>query len=189
MPAKTAKPAAAAAATAATKTYRITKLTVDEAFLADVARLTGEGLPLTKVAKELGTSPGRVAMALLLRDVPVKAVPASKEAFAREVIAARRKGDSWGLLAARYRVTEGTCRAAFSFGAATPFYAIDYRGWNSLPVSPAETERAAKARREVKLSPEGRKHLGREVEAKAAAKRAARKTGVKVTRKEVSAAG
>lgn len=169
--------------TATTKTYRITNLSINAEFVAEALRLTrDEGLPLTKAAKALETSPGRVAMALLITDTP-QVKYADKDDLAQQVTRARQQGDSWGLLAARYRVTEGTCRAAFTYGAKTPFFAVDYRGWKSLPETPVAEAKAhgAKARSEVKLTKEGRESLGQAVERKAreARQRRAKAAGAK----------
>ena len=48
-------------------------------------------------------------------------------ALARAVVEDRKAGDSWGKLAARYGVTEGTTRAAFEAATGQPFSSIDYR--------------------------------------------------------------
>jgi predicted transcriptional regulator len=47
--------------------------------------------------------------------------------LARAIVKERKAGKSWGYLAARYGVTEGTWRAAFTAASGQPFTSIDYR--------------------------------------------------------------
>jgi hypothetical protein len=47
--------------------------------------------------------------------------------LARAVVKDRKSGKSWGWLAARYRVTEGTARKAFEAASGQPFTSLDYR--------------------------------------------------------------
>ena len=50
--------------------------------------------------------------------------------LARAIVKERKAGKSWGYLAARYGITEGTCRAAFEAASGQPFTSIDYRRRN-----------------------------------------------------------
>jgi hypothetical protein len=47
--------------------------------------------------------------------------------LARAITKDRKAGKSWGWLAARYGVTEGTCRAAYTAATGQPYTALDYR--------------------------------------------------------------
>jgi hypothetical protein len=80
---------------------------------AEVVKRHKAGEPVSKIAKALGITPGKVAFLLMVQAVEDK--PSLRIAFkdddelARKVIAARKKADahsSWGWLAARTGVDE-----------------------------------------------------------------------------------
>lgn len=111
---------------ATVKKFTVTPLTFDAKLVEQVIRRRAEGESISTIATALKTSPGRVAMAELVgttarvtHDDPAK--------LARAVVKDRKAGASWGLLAARYGVTEGTCRAAYTAATGQPFTALDYR--------------------------------------------------------------
>jgi hypothetical protein len=108
------------------KDYKVRPLKFDEALVKKVMARRKKGEPIAKVAKALKIGGGRAAMAELIGtnervtiDDPAK--------LARAIVKDRKAGASWGLLAARYGVTEGTTRAAYEAATGQPFTAIDYR--------------------------------------------------------------
>jgi hypothetical protein len=85
-----------------------------------------KGESIVAIAKDLKVGAGRAAMAELIGtnkrveiDDPAK--------LARAIVKDRKAGASWGLLAARYGVTEGTARAGYEAATGEPFTKIDYR--------------------------------------------------------------
>jgi hypothetical protein len=108
------------------KKYKITPLAFDAKLVEQVMRRRTDGESLHDIAHVLKVSPGKAAMAELVGTTDrVEIDDPSK--LARAVARDRKKGASWGLLAARYGVTEGTCRAAFVAATGQPFASIDYR--------------------------------------------------------------
>jgi hypothetical protein len=114
----------------AVKKFTITPLKFDAGLVKEVTKRRTGGESITAIATALKLSNGKVAMALLvgeaqhdtranLLDDPAK--------LARAIVKDRKEGKSWGWLAARYGVTEGTCRAAFTAATGQPFTALDYR--------------------------------------------------------------
>lgn len=108
------------------KKYRVTPLKFDTKLAQDVTRRRADGESITAIAKDLKLSNGKVAMAELVGtteritiDDPAK--------LSRAIAKDRKAKRSWGYLAARYGVTEGTCRAAFVAATSQPFTSIDYR--------------------------------------------------------------
>lgn len=111
---------------ATVKNYTVTPLKFDEALVEKVMRRRTNGESVAAIAKALGMSTGKAAMAELVgttervqHDDPAK--------LARAIVKDRKAGRSWGWLAARYGVTEGTCRAAYEAATGQPFSSIDYR--------------------------------------------------------------
>jgi hypothetical protein len=98
------------------KKFTITPLKFDDKLVKEVTKRRAGGESVSAIAKALNTSPGRVAMAELVGEA--KLIPDVREnllsdpvKLARGIAKDRRSGKSWGWLAARYGVTEGTCRA------------------------------------------------------------------------------
>lgn len=109
--------------------YPVRPLAFDPTLASKVAARRQEGESLAAVAKDLGMSPGKAAMAELVGTTK-RVTPASPEALARAVAKDRKAGASWGLLAARYGVTEGTARQAYEAATGQPFQTIDHRSTN-----------------------------------------------------------
>lgn len=111
---------------ATVKKFTVTPLKFDAKLVEQVTRRRTDGESVSTIAKALKTSAGKVAMAELVGttervtlDDPAK--------LARAIVKDRKAGKSWGYLAARYGVTEGTCRAAFTAATGQPWNSIDYR--------------------------------------------------------------
>jgi hypothetical protein len=110
----------------AVKKFTVTPLKFDSKLAEEITKRRADGESIAAIATELKMSNGKVAMAELVGatervtiDDPAK--------LARTITKDRRSGKSWGYLAARYGVTEGTCRAAFTAASGQPFTSIDYR--------------------------------------------------------------
>ena len=85
-----------------------------------------KGESVAQVAKALKVGAGKAAMAELIgANERVSINDPAK--LARAIAKDRKAGASWGLLAARYGVTEGTTRAAYEAATGEPFASIDYR--------------------------------------------------------------
>jgi hypothetical protein len=110
----------------AVKKFTITPLKFDTKLAEAVTKRRAGGESITTIAKALNLSAGKTAMAELVgttervtHDDPAK--------LARAIVKDRKAGKSWGYLAARYGVTEGTCRAAYTAATGQPYTALDYR--------------------------------------------------------------
>ena len=110
----------------AVKEFTVTPLKFDAKLADEVTSRRENGESIGTIAKALKLSAGKVAMAELVgttervtHDDPAK--------LARAITKDRKVGASWGLLAARYGVTEGTCRAAYTAATGQPYTALDYR--------------------------------------------------------------
>jgi hypothetical protein len=110
----------------AVKEYKIKPLTFDPKLVAQVMRRRADGESLGTIAKALRVSPGKAAMAELVGTTERVAVD-NPAKLARQVVKDRKASASWGLLAARYGVTEGTARAAYEAATGQPYSALDYR--------------------------------------------------------------
>ncbi len=110
----------------AVKKFTITPLKFDARLAQEVTSRRAGGESISVIAKSLKLSAGKTAMAELVgttervtHDDPAK--------LARAIVKDRKAGKSWGYLAARYGVTEGTCRAAYTAATGQPYTALDYR--------------------------------------------------------------
>lgn len=110
----------------AVKKFTVTPLKFDGKLVEDVMRRRGDGDSISTIAKALKLSNGKVAMAELVGTTERVTVDDPAK-LARAITKDRKAGKSWGWLAARYGVTEGTCRAAFVAATSQPFTSIDYR--------------------------------------------------------------
>lgn len=110
----------------AVKKFTITPLKFDTALVKEVTKRRGGGESITTIAKALKLSTGKVAMAELVGTTE-RVTHTDPAKLARAIVKERKAGKSWGYLAARYGVTEGTCRAAFTAATGQPFTALDYR--------------------------------------------------------------
>jgi hypothetical protein len=108
------------------KKYKITPLAFDAKLVQEVMRRRTDGDSLGVVAKALKTTAGRVAMAELVGTTERVQVDDPAK-LARAVAKDRKAGASWGLLAARYGVTEGTCRAAYEAASGQAANTLDFR--------------------------------------------------------------
>ncbi len=106
--------------------YPVRPLTFDPELAAQVTARRQKGEALAAIAKDLGMTAGKAAMAELVATTERKEL-ADPAALARAVVKDRKAGASWGLLAARYGVTEGTARKAYEAAAGQPFSSIDHR--------------------------------------------------------------
>jgi hypothetical protein len=111
---------------AAVKKFTVTPLTFDAKLAEQVTRRATEGEAVSTIAKALKVSAGKAAMALLVGTTERVAID-DPARLARAIVKDRKAGASWGLLAARYGVTEGTARAAFTAATGQPFTSLDYR--------------------------------------------------------------
>lgn len=108
------------------KDYKVTPLKFDAALVKKVMAARKKGEPIAKVAKALKVGAGKAAMAELIGTTE-RVVIEDPAALARAIVKDRKAGASWGKLAARYGVTEGTTRAAYEAATGKPFSSIDYR--------------------------------------------------------------
>lgn len=108
------------------KKFTITPLKFDAKLAEEVTRRRADGESITAIAKALKLSGGKTAMAELVGTTTRVQVDDPAK-LARAITKERKAGKSWGYLAARYGVTEGTCRAAFTAATGQPFTALDYR--------------------------------------------------------------
>ena len=110
----------------AVKKFTINILTYDAKLVEDVTQRRTNGEPITTIAKALKLSPGKVAMCELVGTTERVQVDDPAK-LARLIVKERKAGKSWGYLAARYGVTEGTARAAYEAASGQSFTALDYR--------------------------------------------------------------
>jgi hypothetical protein len=108
------------------KEYTIRPLTFDDKLVKQVTDRRAKGEPVAKIAKALKVGAGKAAMAELIGSNERKTID-DPAALAKAIVKDRKVGASWGLLAARYGITEGTTRAAFEAATGEPFTAIDHR--------------------------------------------------------------
>jgi hypothetical protein len=106
--------------------YKIRPLTFDPALVKQVMARRKKDEPIAAISKALKIGAGRAAMAAMLGttkrvniDDPTK--------LAKAIVKDRKAGASWGLLAARYQITEGTAKAAYEAATGEPFASLDYR--------------------------------------------------------------
>jgi hypothetical protein len=110
----------------AVKEYKVTPLKFDQNLVDLVTRRRTDGESIATIAKALKLSAGKTAMLELIGTVEATAIDDAPK-LARAVAKARREGKSWGWLAARFRVTEGTCRAAYTAATGQHWNSLDYR--------------------------------------------------------------
>jgi len=112
--------------------YKVKELKFDAKLVEQVAKRRAGGESLATIAKALKVTTGKAAMAELVATTPRVAV-ADPAKLARAVAKDRKAGASWGLLAARYGITEGTCRAAYTAASGQPWTSLDYRRKKAEP--------------------------------------------------------
>lgn len=110
----------------AVKKFTITPLKFDAKLAQEVMRRRTDGESIAEVAKALKLGAGKTAFAELIATTERVQVDDPAK-LARAITKDRKAGKSWGYLAARYGVTEGTARAAFTAASGQPFTSIDYR--------------------------------------------------------------
>lgn len=110
----------------AVKKYHIAPLNFDTKLVEQVTRRRADNESITTIAKALKVGAGKVAMAELVGTTE-RVTHTDPAKLARAITKDRKAGKSWGHLAARYGVTEGTCRAAYVAATGQPFTALDYR--------------------------------------------------------------
>ncbi|MBS0550725.1 MAG: hypothetical protein JSR24_23460, partial [Proteobacteria bacterium] len=101
-------------------------LKFDDKLVKAVMARRKKGEAVAAIAKDLKVGAGKAAMAELI-GTNERVVIEDPAALAKAIAKDRKAGASWGLLAARYGVTEGTTRAAFEAATGKPFSTIDYR--------------------------------------------------------------
>lgn len=106
--------------------FKVRPLNFDGKLVKAVLARRKKGESLSAVAKALKIGQGKAAMAELLGKVERIDITDPTE-LAKAVVKDRRSGSSWGVLAARYNVTEGTARAAYEAAAHEPSEALDLR--------------------------------------------------------------
>jgi hypothetical protein len=111
---------------AAVKKFTVTPLKFDTKLVEQVTRRRENGESISTIAKALKVTPGKAAMAELVGTTE-RVTHDDPDRLARAIVKDRKVGKSWGYLAVRYGVTEGTCRAAFTAATGQPFTSIDYR--------------------------------------------------------------
>jgi hypothetical protein len=136
----------------AVKTYHHTSLKFDPHISAEVGQRRAGGESISAIAKALKMSAGRVAMAELLAttDVVIISDPAK---LAQAIVKDRKAHASWGLISARYLITEGTARAAFTAASGQPFTTLDFRKASKPAQVKAKAKRVvARKRTTVKVT-------------------------------------
>jgi len=130
------------------QTYKVTPLKFDAKLVKEVTKRRAADENLATIAKALKTTSGRVAMAEMVGQV-TRVDEADPAKLARAITKERKAGKSWGYLAARYGVTEGTCRAAYVAATGQPFTTLDYRrqAVEDKPVAAPITRGGVKAAR------------------------------------------
>jgi predicted transcriptional regulator len=108
------------------KKFHVTPLSFDQKLVEQVIRRRTNGDSLGTIAKALNVTNGKAAMAELIGTTERVTIDDPAK-LARAIAKDRKAGKSWGWLAARYGVTEGTTRAAFTAATGQPFASIDYR--------------------------------------------------------------
>jgi hypothetical protein len=108
------------------KDYEVRPLKFDDALVKKVMTRRGKGESVASIARVLKVGAGRVGMAELIGTNERKTID-DPAALARAIVKDRKAGAAWGLLAARYGVTEGTTRSAYEAATGKPFTYIDYR--------------------------------------------------------------
>lgn len=106
--------------------YTFRPLNFDQELVDKVTARRAAGESLGAIAKDLKLGLGKTAMAELVGTTDHKALK-DPAALARAVVKDRKAGDSWGKIAARYRVTEGTARAAYTAAEGADWRELDYR--------------------------------------------------------------
>jgi hypothetical protein len=124
------------------KTYHITPLKFDAKLAVEVGQRRAGGASISSISKALKLSAGKVAMAELVATTEVVTIT-DPALLARAIVKVRKAGASWGLLAARYLVTEGTARAAYEAATGQPFTTLDYRKAAKPASTQAKPKKAA----------------------------------------------
>lgn len=107
------------------KDYKVRQLTFDDKLVKQVMGRRAKGEPIAKIAKALKVGAGKAAMAELIGTTERVTIDDPAK-LARAIAKDRKAGASWGKLAAKFGVTEGTTRAAFEAATGKPFASIDY---------------------------------------------------------------
>ena len=108
------------------KDYKVRPLKFDDKLVKQVMDRIAKDEPIAAIAQDLKIGAGRAAMAVMVGTEERKQIDDPAK-LAAAIVKDRKAGASWGLLAARYGVTEGTTRAAFEAMTGKPFTTLDYR--------------------------------------------------------------
>ena len=106
--------------------YKIRPLNFDAKLAEKVTTRRASGEALATIAADLKVGAGKAAMAELVGTTERVQLD-DPAALAKAIVKDRTGGASWGLLAARYGVTEGTARNAYEAATGDSFKALDYR--------------------------------------------------------------
>jgi hypothetical protein len=106
--------------------YTVRPLKFDDELVTKVMEARKAGESIGAISKALGVGLGKTAMAELVGTTERMQVT-DPAALARAVVKDRQTGKSWGWLAARYGITEGTARAAYTAAAGEPWQTMDFR--------------------------------------------------------------
>lgn len=106
--------------------YTVRPLNFEDELVVKVMERRKAGESLGKIAPALGIGLGKAAMAELVGTTERKQI-SDPAALARAVVKDRRAGKSWGWLAARYGITAGCARAAYTAAAGEPCNTLDFR--------------------------------------------------------------
>lgn len=110
----------------AVKKFTVTPLKFNLSLAEQVTRRRTDGESISAIAKSLNLSTGKAAMAELVGTVEVVKI-SDPAKLARAIVKDRKAGKSWGWLSAKFAVTEGTCRAAYTAATGEHWNTLDYR--------------------------------------------------------------
>ena len=111
---------------AAVRKFTVTPLKFDPKLAEEVTHRRAAGETISAIAKDLKMTPGRAKMAVLVATTERVQVEDPAK-LARAVAKGRRAGDAWAVLCARYGISEGCARAAYTAATGQPFNELDYR--------------------------------------------------------------
>jgi hypothetical protein len=108
------------------KKYNVAPLKFDTKLAEEVTHRQAAGETISAIARDLKMTPGRAKMAILVASAERVQIDDPAK-LARAIAKDRKRGDAWAVLCARYGVTEGTVRAAYTAATGQPFTELDYR--------------------------------------------------------------
>jgi len=100
--------------------YKVTPLKEDPELVKQVTRRREAGESIKAIAEDLGMAAGKTAMQVIIGTAPRVQIDDPAK-LARAIAKDRKAGTDWAHLAARYGVSEGTVRAAYTAATGQPF--------------------------------------------------------------------